>query len=237
MNDTRLVRVWDAPTRIFHWSLVGLVVLSWLTGEEEGLASVIHRFSGEAIVGLLVFRFAWGFVGGEYARFSSFFAPPREIAAHVRELFSFRAQQTLGHNPLGALASIALMATVAATALTGLFSAGHEGPAGPFAALAGTDLSELHEIFFRILQGLVILHLAGVALTSFASRDNLVRAMITGRKRRETGAWIDAQTAAFPALFISIALAVAVSGVLMSLPHPGGEGHEHAEADEHDEDD
>lgn len=227
MSVEKSVRVWDLPTRLFHWSLVILVTIAWFTGEGEGVAGAIHRYSGEAIAGLLIFRFAWGFSGGEHARFSSFAAPPGAIAAHIKELMSFRAERTLGHNPLGALASLALMATVALVVVTGLFSAGDEGPSGPFASTFQVDMAEIHEVLFRILQGLVVLHLTGVAVTSLASRENLVRAMVTGRKRRaDDGRFRDAARATGAALVASALFAVIASGVLMVLPHPAGAGED-----------
>lgn len=225
MPPTTSVRIWDLPTRLFHWSLVILVTLAWFTGEGEGIAGQLHRYSGEAIAGLLIFRFAWGFAGGEHARFSSFFYPRGAIGAHVRELASFRVERTLGHNPLGAVASLALMVTVALIVLTGLFSAGEESVSGPFAGLIPGDIGEVHEVLFRILQGLVVLHLAGVAVTSLASRENLVRAMITGRKTRaEGGVARDARNAAGSALAAALAVAILGAGALMALPHKVGAG-------------
>jgi cytochrome b len=240
MNPTTSVRVWDLPTRLFHWSLVILVTLAWFTGEGEGIAGEIHRYSGEAIAGLLIFRFAWGFAGGEHARFSSFIYPKGAIAAHIKELSSFHVERTLGHNPLGAVASLALMVTVALIVVTGLFSAGEESGSGPFAGLLPGDIGEIHEVLFRILQGLVVLHLAGVAVTSLAGRENLVRAMITGRKTRaQGGAFRDATNAARPALLASLAVSVLSAAALMALPHKAGAG-EHGEnqsgyADEDDD--
>ena len=81
----RTIHVWDLPTRLFHWSLLALVVVAWFTGEEEGAAALLHRYAGEAIAGLLVFRVIWGFAGGERARFADFAAGPSAILAHVRE--------------------------------------------------------------------------------------------------------------------------------------------------------
>lgn len=229
MAPTTSIRVWDLPTRLFHWSLVILVTIAWFTGEGEGIAGHLHRYSGEAIAGLLIFRFAWGFAGGEHARFSSFFYPKGAIGAHIKELSSFHVERTLGHNPLGAVASLALMITVALIVLTGLFSAGEESVSGPFAGVIPGDIGEVHEILFRILQGLVVLHLAGVAVTSLASRENLVRAMITGRKIRPAGDVArDAIGAARPALLASLAVAVLSAGALMTLPHKAGAG-EHGE--------
>lgn len=228
------IRVWDLPTRIFHWSLVILIVVCWFTGEEEGVASLVHRLSGEVIVGLLVFRFLWGFWGGEHARFSTFFAPVSKVFAHIKELLRFRATPTLGHNPLGALASLVLMLVVAATAVTGLFSA-DDGRTGPLSVMFDINMKELHEPSFRILQAFVIIHLLGVAVTSFASRDNLARAMVTGAKKRAAGSGgVDAKPGSFRALLATGGIALLTAGGLMLLPHPPQEaGH----GETHDDDD
>ncbi|PQA87727.1 cytochrome b/b6 domain-containing protein [Hyphococcus luteus] len=233
MAEMTPVRVWDAPTRIFHWLLVVLIGVCWFTGEEEGLATLVHRLSGEAIIGLLVFRFLWGFQGGEYARFSTFFAPPREIFAHIKELMRFRASQTLGHNSLGALASIVLMLIVALTAVSGLLSA-DDDRTGPLSLIFNVNLKELHEVSFRLLQAMVVVHLLGVAVTSFASRENLARAMVTGAKKRpaDSGAR-DAKPGSSRALIAAAGAALLTAGGLMLLPHPPQETEHGEEHDDH----
>jgi cytochrome b len=221
-SGDELVEVWDLPTRLFHWSLVALVVLAWLTGEEEGAAAVAHRYAGEAIAGLLVFRLAWGFVGGEHARFADFAAGPRAIWAHVRGLFSTRPDRHLGHNPLGGLAVFLLLLNVAVVVATGLFS-GEEGAGGPFAGALGLELSEVHEATFRVLQALVVVHVAGVVLESWRTRDGLVPAMISGRKRRASMELVaPAKRASDAALLLAAALGLAAAGGLMALTQAGG---------------
>lgn len=236
----RAVKVWDLPTRIFHWSLLVLVAVCWFTGEEEGSAALIHRISGEAIAGLLVFRLIWGFAGGEHARFADFAAGPSAIAAHIGELVSGKARRHLGHNPLGGLAVFLLLLTTAAIVITGLFS-GEERMAGPFAGIGGTDLSEIHEVLFRILQGLVVIHVLGVVAETLLSKDALVPAMITGTKKRSGDeAASDARPAGKTAFLAAAALGVATSAVLISLPSPQLAPHDHehgGEAGEHEDDD
>ncbi len=228
------VSVWDLPTRLFHWALVGLVLLSWLTGEDEG-AALIHRLSGEAIAGLIVFRVAWGFVGGGHARFSDFLKGPGAVGRHLGDLLRGRAEKTLGHNPLGGISVLLLLVAVSFVVVTGLFSAGDEGPGGPLAGRFGWNLADLHEPAFRILQVLVVVHLLGVAVTSLASRDNLLRAMITGTKPRGDDAHLPPprRASAF-ALLVAVALGAAMSAYLMALPLPssGGPG---AQAERHGE--
>ncbi|MEQ1617647.1 MAG: cytochrome b/b6 domain-containing protein [Terricaulis sp.] len=212
----RKVQVWDLPTRIFHWSLLALVLVAWFTGEAEGAAAMIHRYAGEGIAGLIVFRVIWGFAGGERARFADFAAGPSAIVAHVRDLFLQNPKRHLGHNPLGGLAVFLLLAVVAGVVVTGLFSGGEES-SGPFAGLWGLELSETHEVLFRMLQGLVVIHVLGVVVESVKARDALVPAMITGSKRRradEPGE--DARRAGIVALTFALATGVAVSLALMA---------------------
>ncbi len=214
----RRVHVWDLPTRLFHWSLLALVLVAWFTGEEEGALALIHRYAGEAIAGLIVFRVIWGFAGGERARFADFAAGPSAIIAHVSDLFSRQPKRHLGHNPLGGVAVFLLLAIVASVVITGLFS-GDEGNAGPFAGLWGLELSDAHEVLFRVLQGLVIIHVLGVLVESLKAKDALVPAMITGSKRRradEPGA--DAKRAGMIALIVALAAGIAISFALMTQP-------------------
>jgi cytochrome b len=222
MSDERTIRVWDLPTRIFHWSLLVLILVAWFTGEEEGGAALVHRYAGEAIAGLIVFRVLWGFIGGEHSRFADFAAGPAAIAAHVRELFSAQPKRRLGHNPLGGVAVFLLLAVVAAIVFTGLFS-GDDGVGGPFVGLWGLELSELHEVLFRVLQGLVIIHLLGVFVESIKARDALVPAMVTGDKtRRADEAGNDAKRASALALVVALSVGTLTSAWLITQPVQAG---------------
>lgn len=229
--QTTKVPVWDLPTRFFHWALFALVLVSWFTGEEEG-AAAIHRLSGEAIAGLVVFRVIWGFVGGEYARFSSFIAGPGKIAAHVADMKAPAPKRWLGHNPLGGVAVLLMLATVTAIVVTGLFNDG-EHNAGPFAGALG-DIGEIHELLFRVLQGLIVIHLLGVVFETLKTKDALVPAMITGAKmRRADEAAKPAAKATLPAFLGALALGIATTAVLASLPVPEPTGeHDHGDHDE-----
>ncbi|OQW60460.1 MAG: hypothetical protein A4S17_00790 [Proteobacteria bacterium HN_bin10] len=237
-SSEREVHVWDLPTRLFHWSLLALVIVAWFTGEEEGAAAQIHRYAGETIAGLIVFRVIWGFMGGEHARFADFAAGPAAIIAHVRDLLSQDPKRHLGHNPLGGVAVFLLLAVVAGVVVTGLFS-GEENNAGPFVGLWGLELSELHEVLFRVLQGLVVIHVLGVVVESVKARDALLPAMITGSKRRradEPGE--NAKRAGFVAFIGALTVGASVSLALMAQQpafnaHIGAENNEHyPEADQ-----
>lgn len=214
----RVVHVWDVPTRVFHWLLLALVVTAWFTGEGEGGTGAIHRYAGEAVAGLIVFRVIWGFWGGEHARFTDFAAGPTRIGAYIRSLFSNVPPRPLGHNPLGGVAVFLLLANVTIIVATGLFSGGEDN-AGPFAGMWGLELSEIHEGAFRVLQGLTILHVAGVVVESFASKDALVPAMFTGSKtRRADEPGNDAKRASVPALILALVLGAATTAALVMAP-------------------
>lgn len=229
----RKVQVWDLPTRIFHWALLALILVSWFTGEEENLA-LLHRLSGEAIAGLIVFRVIWGFAGGEYARFSSFVRAPAAIAAHIADMKSPAPRRWLGHNPLGGAAVLVMLGLVAAIVVTGLFNDG-EHNAGPFAGALG-DIGELHELLFRLLQGVIVIHLIGVAFETLKTKDALVPAMISGAKtRRADEPGTDARQAGAAAFLGALALGCAVTATLSSLPVPEPSGER--DHGEHEEDD
>jgi cytochrome b len=213
----RQIHVWDGPTRLFHWALALLIVVAWFTGEGEGAIALAHRAAGAAVAGLLVFRFIWGFVGGEHARFADFAFAPAAAVRHLRDLAGGAPGRHVGHNPLGAIAVYLLLANVALIVATGLFSAGDDN-AGPFAAWSGANLSELHEGAFRVLQVLVSLHLIGVVVESVATKDALARAMITGIKYRgEAEAATDARRARPGVLFLTGAAGLFVATVLLAL--------------------
>jgi len=163
----RTVRVWDWPLRVFHWLLVIVIAVAFLSSEEDSVINQWHVLSGWIAALLIVFRLAWGFVGGEHSRFSDFIHPSR-IGAHVRELGGGRVEPTLGHNPLGAIAVVALLGLTAVTVWTGAFG--------------GEAAEDLHEIIAWSLLAMVGLHIAAVVVMSLLQRENLVRSMVTGTK-------------------------------------------------------
>ena len=179
------VLVWDVPTRLFHWTLVFLVALAWITGEGEGSTFAVHRLAGYGVAVLLVFRIVWGFAGSRHSRFSDFVRPWREVFAHITGMLRLRPARTLGHNPLGGWMAVVLLLVLAAQVGTGLF-ASDDGLGGPLAGAVssgtGHAIAELHEGLSGALLGLIALHVVGVLVESLLTRDNLVRAMITGRK-------------------------------------------------------
>lgn len=201
------IRVWDPLVRIFHWSLVMAFAVAWLSGDEE---SPLHIYSGYAVIGLVLIRIVWGFVGTRYARFSDFVHRPATIMAYAKDLLAGKSKRYLGHNPLGGAMIIALLVSLLATGVTGLVLQGAQDGTGPLAALSASAMAlvpaaiadaaagddqgesesedaeeiwkELHEFFANLALLLVVLHIAGVIIGSLVHRENLVRAMFTGRK-------------------------------------------------------
>lgn len=175
-------RLWDGPTRLFHWSLVGLVAFAWWAREDH---LDWHRWAGYAVIGLLVFRLYWGFVGGGAARFSSFVKGPGATLAYLRTVGARTAAHTVGHNPLGALSILALLALLAVQTVTGLFAVDVDGiESGPLSDKVsfetGRALAEWHERVFTALEVLIALHIAAVLFYLVWKRTNLIRPMVTG---------------------------------------------------------
>lgn len=184
------VPVWDALVRLFHWGLATAFVLAYLS-EDDWLG--LHVWAGYAILALLGVRLIWGFIGPSHARWADFIQGPTEILNYVKQALSYTARRHIGHNPAGGAMVVALMVSLTATAITGLALFAAQELSGPLAPLlsglggAWGDLLEgVHETFANLTLVLVVLHLAGVLLASLQHRENLVKAMITGKKRGES---------------------------------------------------
>ena len=187
------VRVWDLPTRLFHWTLVVLIICSWASFEFSDVVGdttlLWHRLNGYAILVLLIWRILWGIVGSPSARFHRFLAWPWTAAAYGLDLIRGRDRHYLGHNPLGAYMIVALIAVVATQGVFGLLSTEHNYVTwGPLSALAGSDsdsiaMAKWHVwIFDNILLGLIALHIAANVLYRLVKKDRLIEAMVTGTK-------------------------------------------------------
>jgi cytochrome b len=182
--DQKRLYVWDALVRVFHWSLVVGFTIAYLI--EEPLT--VHVWAGYVVGALIVARVVWGLIGPRYARFSDFLYGPVTTLRYVRDLMLLRSPRYLGHSPGGGAMVVLLLVFLAATVLTGLLVYGGEQQAGPLAGMLSKDTGEaiedVHAILANITLVLVLAHIAAVALASFAHRENLVGAMITGYKRR-----------------------------------------------------
>jgi cytochrome b len=175
------VKVWDLPTRIFHWLLALCVGAALVTGQIGGNAIDWHARIGLIIVGLIAFRLTWGIVGSTYARFSTFLPTPSAIRAYLRGEW-----RGLGHNPFGALSVLALLAFIALQVGTGLFANDDIAFTGPLFSHISKDLSDrlagIHGLTSKLLIALIVLHLAAIAFYAHIKKDNLVKPMLTGHK-------------------------------------------------------
>lgn len=181
-----MVKIWDGPTRLCHWSLVALFGLSWWSGVQGGLAFGYHQWSGYGILCLLLFRLAWGVVGGEYARFAQFVCGPRRVLAVARALLSRAPLAQAGHNPLGGWMVVALLLGLAIQTTTGLFANDDLMNEGPLMAKVGKELSDtlsaIHTFNFAVLLSLVSLHILAIVYHRLRKGEHLTRAMITGQR-------------------------------------------------------
>lgn len=211
------IRIWDAPIRLIHWAMVVLIAISWWTAENGELE--YHRYSGYALLGLLVFRLYWGFAGSSTARFANFVRGPGAILAYLRQMPARVADRspiaTPGHNPLGALSVIALLALLLAQVALGLFAVDVDGiESGPLSHLvsfdAGRACAEFHEDLFDVLLVLIALHVAATLFYLICKRDNLIAAMIHGHRNYPAGDSPRLSFASMPRLLIGIALAAFV---------------------------
>jgi cytochrome b len=188
MTPHSTIQVWDPLVRLFHWSLVLTFIVAYASGE-EWLA--LHVATGYAIGGLLIFRIVWGIVGPGHARFSDFVRSPSAIRAYLQDLVRLRAPRYLGHNPAGGAMVVALLASLTVATVSGLALYGSSEFAGPLQGLVSHApfwadvLKGLHEAAANLTVLLIVLHVGGVLVSSLLHRENLVRAMISGRKPEE----------------------------------------------------
>lgn len=187
-NNGGKIKVWDVPVRLFHWTLVILMAVSYFTGRAGGDAMKFHFWSGYAILALILFRIAWGVVGSTTARFSNFVKGPAAALAHAREMLGRHGPYDAGHNPMGGAMVVLLLFAVLAQAGTGLFSADTDtglvsGPlAGRIADATVDKVTAFHHYGVNVLLTLVAVHVLAVLLYLVWKRRNLAGAMITGRK-------------------------------------------------------
>lgn len=171
------ILVWDLPTRIFHWSLALSFAGAFLTADSEYWRGV-HVLLGYVMLALLAFRLVWGFVGSRYARFGQFLPRPSAVVGYVRGLVRGRPPHYTGHNPLGAIAILLLLGLGLASGVSGWMY---------YQEIGGEWLEELHETLANAMLAVVVVHVLGVLFSSLVHRENLVRAMLTGRKRGDPG--------------------------------------------------
>jgi cytochrome b len=207
VSEKLTISVWDPLVRIFHWSLVICFAIAYLTGEEE---NELHIYVGYAVLGLVVFRVLWGLVGSAHARFRDFVFGPAKVMAYLRSLTGRHPQYFIGHNPAAGYMIVLLLVMLLVVTLTGIKAYGVAGH-GPLAQAPGVELvsaamandddderhearrrkdgeseeefwEEVHELTSNFTLVLIFIHVLGVIVASRLHRENLVKAMITGKK-------------------------------------------------------
>jgi cytochrome b len=205
----KTVAVWDPLVRTGHWLIVACFAIAYITGGEP---EWLHTLAGYTIAVAVIVRVIWGFAGPQRARFSDFLTGPGAAAAYLKDLIAGHAKRHLGHSPAGGLMTVTLLAMLALVTLTGMATLAAEDGEGPLAGIVaqipkadpaigtapaaqGEDddeddeqedesaWKEVHEFFVNVTLLLVLLHVGGVVLASVRHRENLARAMVTGRKR------------------------------------------------------
>lgn len=225
---TPRVRAWDLPTRLFHWLLALLILSAYLTRKNTGDLAW-HKWTGYAILILIVFRILWGFAGSSTSRFSSFLYGPWTSLRYGIDFLLRRPRRFLGHNPLGSIAVFAMLGLVGAQGVLGLFSYDdHDSiDGGPLASRISESLmatlTAWHIWLFYILLYVIIAHIAANVLYILWKRENLVTPMITGKKRAapfedETTAQIVPAWRAL-ACFV-LAVAIVIGGIMLAGGKP-----------------
>lgn len=171
-EPARKVLVWDAPVRVFHWLMVFSFAGAYLTAESERWR-LLHVSLGYTMAGLVAFRIVWGLLGTRHARFSDFVRGPAAVARYLGAMLRGRPKHHVGHNPAGALAIVALLGLTLAIAASGW---------AVFNDAGGEWRASAHEFAANAMLAVIVIHIAGVLLASKLGHENLIGAMITGRK-------------------------------------------------------
>lgn len=211
----RAVTVWDLPTRLFHWTLVLLMIAQWWTAEQSSTMNW-HLWGGYAVLMLVLFRLIWGFIGSETARFSHFVRGPGAALEYFKALLCGATPHYHGHNPMGAWSIVALLLLLLIQAVTGLFANDDimiEGPLYDWVSKGTSDwLTTVHKLNFNLLLALIALHLSAVFFYLLVKRENLIHPMLSGQKQVPPEQADSAPRMATPWLGLA-ALAVAAAAV------------------------
>ena len=205
------IRVWDLPTRLFHWLLVALVAFSWWSAENREMEW--HLRSGMVLLGLIAFRLIWGMIGGSTARFGGFVHAPRRVLAYLR---GDNGHDAAGHNPLGGYSVLVMLVLLVAQVTTGLFATDVDGlESGPLSFLISFDLgrasAEVHEASFNLLLGVIAVHVLAILFYLVVRRRNLIRPMVTGRDTALAPATPALRPAGLPRFVIAAGLSLALA--------------------------
>jgi cytochrome b len=208
----QLMKVWDLPVRLFHWSIVVLVLAAWLSQEFDRMN--LHMWIGYTILTLVLFRVVWGIIGSDTARFRRFLRSPVAAFRHLAHIRRREPDLEIGHNAAGGWMVLVMLALLGVQAGTGLFSNDDANTEGPLMHLVGKGrsdwLSHIHSLNFTFIEIVIVLHVLAIVTYAVLKRQNLVRPMLTGTKIMPPG--LTAPRLANPALAL-LTLAVAAGVV------------------------
>jgi cytochrome b len=211
------VKVWDLPTRLFHWILVALLIAQWLTAENSGTMDW-HVRGGYAVLALVLFRLIWGIMGSETARFSHFMRGPGATLGYFMALLRGESPHYLGHNPMGGWSIAMLLILLLIQAVTGLFANDDILIEGPLYSSVSKDTSDwlttIHRLNFNLLLAMIAVHLAAVLFYLLVKRENLIHPMLSGRKHLAPGSVVAAPRMVNPWLGLA---ALAIAGISVWL--------------------
>ncbi|BDX06037.1 cytochrome b/b6 domain-containing protein [Planctobacterium marinum] len=204
--------VWDLPVRLFHWLLVLAIAAQWYTGEQGDTWLEWHFYIGYFTLGLILFRVVWGFCGTRYALFSEFLVSPGKALKSLKD----KSSQFIGHTPLGGYMTVLLLVVIFLQAMSGLFTSDEIFTDGPWRSVISGDYQELadwaHGNLFTVIQVAVALHIAAAFYYLIIKKQNLIRAMIDGKKSISKDKTITSSK-----LWLALLLLLLVTGVVLSL--------------------
>ena len=208
--------LWDIPTRLFHWLIVGCLPLAWWSAETQNYE--LHQWLGYSVIVLVVSRVIWGFVGSRHSRFTDFLVGPGRVLAYLQG----RGAASAGHNPLGGWSVVALLSLLLLQAGSGLFNTDDVFFSGPLyygASVTFRDtMGQVHDLTFNLLLALVALHILAVLFYQLGRKQALVQAMLRGRASGKEG--LAAPVSAWRALLVALLVALALWGLLQLAPEP-----------------
>jgi len=223
-------RVWDLPVRVFHWTLVLAIIAAFVTNRLGVAYFKYHVWCGYTVLVLILFRIVWGIVGTKHARFASFLRGPQATLRYVAKLLRGRDQHYAGHNPLGAWMIVTLLGTLGMQALLGLFADDEIFNTGPLSGYVSHDVSlrltSLHRTLFYWIIGAIAIHIFAVLAHSSFKQENLVKAMMTGRKSAQAATSRDQihSSRTWLAVLVTIALSVGLAWIVGGAPAANDSG-------------
>jgi cytochrome b len=228
MSEKRLV--WDLPLRVFHWLLVLCMVASWTTAELGFDYMQVHMYLGYTTLGLILFRLIWGVIGPRHARFASFLTGPTGIWRYAKGLAAGTMIQTVGHNPLGGIMVVVMLVLLAFQGATGLFASDDIVWTGPYngavSEATADKLTSLHHLNFNIILAAVALHLMAITFYFLVKKQNLVGAMLHGKKSAD---FVPADEAITKSQLVKAVIVILISAALVywlvsAAPVPADDG-------------